>query len=272
MITTFNRVRDRMASSVLTIEEKSFFTADQLLQLKSSPLPKHIAIIMDGNRRWSSRKGCFGINGYFSGHTKGAEVVDEIVDASLELGIEQLTLYAFSTENWRRSPIEVNQLMLLLVEYLKKRRERMGEIGIAFETIGDLEPFPEEVTVEVEQTKQLTKEGEKLTLVLALNYGGRCEITRAAKSLAQAVSEKKLSLEDINEFLFEGFLDTASLPHSSPDLLIRTSGEFRVSNFLLWQLAYSEVYVTKTLWPDFTAGELYLAIRDFQGRKRRLGK
>jgi undecaprenyl diphosphate synthase len=260
-----------MISSPL-IEDKDFFTPDQLVELGRASLPQHIAVIMDGNRRWASREAPTALKDVFSGHWRGAEVVDTVVDSSLILGIKQLTLFAFSTENWKRSPFEIKQLMDVLLTFLKKRREKMKDSGICFTTIGDLTPFSDEVQREIALTKKVTEGGGNLTLVLALNYGGRGEICRASKAFAEDVLKGKINAQDLTESVFESYLDTSALTFSDPDLLIRTSGELRLSNFLLWQLAYTEVYVTETLWPDFSSHDLYLAIREFQKRERRLGK
>jgi undecaprenyl diphosphate synthase len=254
------------------IHEKEIFTKKQLQELSTAPLPRHIAVIMDGNRRWARQKAPLAIRDVFSGHWRGAEVVDHLVDSALHLGIQQLTLFAFSTENWRRSPFEIEQLMCVLSTFLKKKREKMSQCSVRFETIGDLSPFCEKIQYELKKTKELTSSGEALTLVLALNYGGRSEICRAAKQFASEVIEGQVQIDQLDEELFKQYLDTSNLPFSDPDLLIRTSGEMRISNFLLWQLAYTEVYVTETLWPDFSSEDLFLAIKEYQNRERRLGK
>jgi undecaprenyl diphosphate synthase len=259
-----------MLSSFL--HEKEIFTKQQLQELGKAPLPRHIAIIMDGNRRWARQKAPLAIKDVFSGHWRGAEVVDHLVDSALHLGIEQLTLFAFSTENWSRSPFEIEQLMCVLSTFLKDKRQKMSRCSVRFETIGDLSPFSKKIQNDLKETKELTSSGQALTLVLALNYGGRSEICRAAKQFAQEVMDGKVQLDQLDESLFKGYLDTSDLPFSDPDLLIRTSGEMRISNFLLWQLAYTEVYVTETLWPDFSSEDLFLAIKEYQSRERRLGK
>lgn len=222
-------------------------------------LPKHIAIIMDGNGRWAKTKGLPRIEG----HRKGVEAVEEIVTAVSELGISHLTLYAFSDENWHRPKEEVEALMQILEIFLKEKQEKMIQNGIRFGVIGDTNRLPERVKKIIADTIEITKYGEKTTLTLALSYGARNEMVRAANKLVKMGKE-------VTEENFSSCLDTVNTP--DPDLLIRTSGEFRLSNFLLWQLAYAELYFTKTMWPDFNRTELKRALDAFEKRERRFGK
>lgn len=222
-------------------------------------LPKHIAIIMDGNGRWAKTKGLPRIEG----HRKGVEAVEEIVTAVSELGVSHLTLYAFSDENWHRPKEEVEALMQILEIFLKEKQEKMIQNGIRFGVIGDTARLSDRVKKVIADTIEITKYGEKTTLTLALSYGARNEIVRAANKLVKMGKE-------VTEENFSACLDTINAP--DPDLLIRTSGEFRLSNFLLWQLAYAELYFTKTMWPDFNRAELKRALDAFEKRERRFGK
>ena len=228
-------------------------------------LPKHIAIIMDGNGRWAKMKSLNRI----SGHMKGVDAVREVVTACRELGIKVLTLYALSTENLRRPKDEVTALMELLKEYLLKEREEMIEKNIRLSAIGRLEDLPSDVQNILRETMQKTQGCNGMILNLALSYGGRAEILHAAKGIISDLWERKLRPDELTEQRFSQYLWTWGLP--DPDLLIRTSGEFRLSNFLLWQIAYTELYVTETLWPDFNREELLKAIADYQSRERRFG-
>ena len=227
--------------------------------------PRHVAIIMDGNGRWAKRKGFPKI----AGHRAGAKSVEETIKAAREAGIEILTLYTFSTENWKRPKKEVDSLMKLLETYLDKESERLAKKDIRIKAIGRIEGLPEGVRDKIKKIENRTKDNKGLLLNLALNYGGRPEITDAAKKIAEEVKAGKLSPEDISEEVFEKYLYTKDIP--DPDLLIRTSGEMRLSNFLLWQLSYSEIYVTDTLWPDFRKKDLEKAIIEYQKRERRYG-
>ncbi|MGC8872268.1 MAG: isoprenyl transferase [Caldimicrobium sp.] len=229
-------------------------------------LPRHVAIIMDGNGRWAKRKGLPRIYG----HKKGVEVAKSIIIKSRELNIPYLTLFAFSKENWQRPKTEVDTLLLLLKEYLQKELPLMIEKEIKLKIIGDTEDFPEELKKLIEQVEKKTENLKGMTLVLALSYSGRAEILRATKLLAEEVEKGKLSVKDINEELFRRFFYFPELP--DPDLLIRTSGELRISNFLLYQLAYTEFYFTETLWPDFTEEEYLKALFSYQKRERRFGR
>jgi undecaprenyl diphosphate synthase len=234
-------------------------------EIDKENLPHHIAIIMDGNGRWAKKKSLNRI----SGHIKGVDSVREIVTACRELGIKVLTLYAFSIENWRRPQEEVTALMGLLKEYLLKEREEMVKNNIRLCAIGRLEDLPHDVRDTLHGTINKTRHCDGMILNLALSYGGRAEIVHAAKGIVSDLQKGKMKLDEITEQRFSQYLWTWGLPE--PDLLIRTSGEFRISNFLLWQIAYTELYVTETLWPDFNREELLKAIADYQSRERRFG-
>jgi len=228
-------------------------------------LPKHVAIIMDGNGRWAEKHAFPRVRG----HRKGAESVRTIVTSSRKLGIEYLTLYAFSEENWKRPPHEVNALMKLLGSFLKRELKEMKENGIRLNVIGRTDKLPATTQGVLMDTIAQTSHGERMVLTLALSYGGRQEILDAVRSLAQKVKSGILDPGDITEDQFSGSLYTNGMP--DPDLLIRTSGEYRISNFLLWQISYSEIYITPTLWPDFGEPEFLKAISEYQKRDRRFG-
>jgi len=228
-------------------------------------IPGHIAIIMDGNGRWAQTKG----NVRIFGHKAGVESVRDITESCAQLGVKHLTLYAFSTENWNRPTIEVNGLMKILVSSLKREAKRLNENNIRFVTIGQIERLPEKCQRQISEVTELTKNNDRLQLCLALSYSGRWDITEAVRKLSEQVKSGEIGPEDISDELIGSHLSTAEVP--DPDLIIRTSGEFRISNFLLWQLAYSELYVTKTYWPDFRRAELYNAIKSYQERDRRYG-
>jgi undecaprenyl diphosphate synthase len=246
-------------------EEKEEDLPCKIARVALGPIPEHIAIIMDGNRRWAKDRGFPAIYGHF----RGADVITEILSFASKIGVKVLTLYSFSTENWTRPQKEIDQLMKLIVFYLRKKKRSMVEESIRLETIGDLSRLPEFVQEELEQTKKATVAGSKIRLVLALNYGGRDEIKRAVEKIANDLEAGKIVKQQISEELISGYLDTASL--GDPSLFIRTSGEQRLSNFLLWQMSYTEVYLTKVLWPDFQHKDLLDAILEFQKRERRLG-
>ncbi|MEK6680356.1 MAG: isoprenyl transferase [Nitrospirota bacterium] len=229
-------------------------------------LPRHVAFIMDGNGRWARDRYLPRI----AGHKQGIESVRDIIKLSIELGIKVLTFYAFSVENWRRPEDEVNALMSLLESYLQNELRGMMENGIRFYTIGRGNELPESVRKWIEKVTNETRDNKKLTLNMALSYGGRAEITDAAKAMAQDLKNNKVSIEEITEEFFARYLNTNGLP--DPDLMIRTSGEARISNFLLWQMAYTELHFTKTLWPDFRRHEMLLALIDYQRRERRFGR
>jgi len=234
-------------------------------EIDKEKLPRHIAIIMDGNGRWAKKKNLNRI----SGHIKGIDAVREIVTACRELGIKVLTLYAFSIENWRRPKDEVAALMGLLMEYLFKEREEMVQNNIRLSAIGRIEDLPLEVQNTLRETSKKTEQCDGMILNLALSYGGRSEILHAVQGILSDFQKGKIKPEEINLQRFSQYLWTRGIP--DPDLLIRTSGEFRISNFLLWQIAYTELYVTETLWPDFDRKELLKAIADYQSRERRFG-
>ena len=238
--------------------------ADQIR--RDGNVPRHVAIIMDGNGRWARRRGLPRING----HKAGRRAVREAVEGCVELKVEVLTLYTFSVENWSRPRAEVGALMHFLEQTLKDERQELRRNGVRLGAIGRLGDLPKRVQSTLAETIDFLKEGKGLLLNLAMSYGGRAEIVDAVKRvLAEAPGLPELS-RAIDEKRFEGYLYTAGLP--DPDLLIRTSGELRISNFLLWQLAYSEIWVTDTLWPDFRKKHLFQAVRDYQKRDRRFGK
>jgi undecaprenyl diphosphate synthase len=229
-------------------------------------LPKHIAIIMDGNGRWAKQKGM--IRAF--GHENGTKSVRQVVEASAELGILNLTLYAFSTENWNRPRLEVKTLMKLLISSLKKEIKTLQDNDIRLTAIGNLNMLPKKVHEELKEVINSTKNNSRMTLTLALSYGSREELTHAIKEITSKVKNNIISIENIDESIINKHLYTQNLP--DVDLLIRTSGEQRISNFLLWQIAYAELYFTEVLWPDFTKEDLYKAIIEYQKRERRFGK
>ena len=234
-------------------------------EIDKENLPHHIAIIMDGNGRWAKKK----FLNRISGHIKAVNAVRVVVTACRELGIKVLTLYAFSTENWRRPADEVNALMGLLKEYLQKECKEMVQNKIKLNAIGRIEDLPLDVQNTLQETMKKTEHCDGMTLNLALSYGGRSEILHAVHGILSDFQEGKVKQKDITIQRFSQYLWTHGIP--DPDLLIRTSGEFRISNFLLWQIAYTELYVTNTLWPDFNRKELLMAIADYQSRERRFG-
>ena len=231
-------------------------------EIDKTNLPKHIAITMDGNGRWAKTKGKLRV----FGHKNGIKAVRDTVEAAAEIGIEFLTLYAFSTENWSRPESEVNALMTLLVTAINKETKTLMDNNIRLNTIGDTESLPSKAKKELAEAIEKTKGNTRMTLVLALSYSGRWDILNAVNEITNmgVVNEK------ITEEQFQQYLSTKSVP--DPELLIRTSGEYRISNFLLWQIAYSELYFTDTLWPDFRRADLEKAILDYQSRERRFGK
>lgn len=241
--------------------EKSADASD----LCSEAVPQHVAIIMDGNRRWARQRGL----PLALGHLKGAEKLLEIVEEAAKLGIRVLTVFSFSTENWRRTPEEIHHLFQLMQDYLLLYRETMRQKGVRLKAIGDLSSLPESLQRALEQTIDYTDEGGQIDLVLAINYGARDEILRATRRVASLVKSGELRLEQIDERLFSQILDTGLYP--DPDLIIRTSGEFRLSNFLLWQAGYAEVVPMEVLWPDFSRVHLIEALRQYQHRARRHG-
>jgi undecaprenyl diphosphate synthase len=234
-------------------------------EIDKDKIPHHIAIIMDGNGRWAKKKSLNRI----SGHIKGVDAVREVVTACRELGIKVLTLYAFSMENWKRPKDEVKALMELLKTYLLKEAEEMVQNNIRLCAIGRLEDLPSDVQKTLRETMKKTNQCDGMILNLALSYGGRSEILYAVQGILSDLQNRKIKLKDLTPQRFSQYLWTRGIP--DPDLLIRTSGEFRISNFLLWQVAYTELYVTETLWPDFDRRELLKAIADYQSRERRFG-
>ena len=235
------------------------------LGLPPGRFPRHVAIIMDGNGRWAKRRGL----PRTVGHAEGAKVVRTIVTEAVRLGAEALTLYSFSIENWHRPPEEVAALMHLYAEYLARERKTVLDNNVQLRHLGRREGLPEAVLAELDTTVAASAANTGMWLNLALNYGGRAELIAAVRALARRAAAGELPAEDIDEQALSDVLDTAGLP--DPDLLIRTAGEMRISNFLLWQVSYAEFYVTETLWPDFDVGELHKALRDFAGRHRRFG-
>ncbi|KAB0672371.1 isoprenyl transferase [Oryzomonas sagensis] len=234
--------------------------------LEPDKLPTHLAIIMDGNGRWAQQRMLKRI----VGHQRGAETIKMVVEQASLLGIKYLTLFAFSSENWSRPAMEVKALMALLKKYIRQETARMMRKNIRYNVIGNRGDLPDDVNATLEDAIRETSGNTGMVLTLALSYGGRQEISMAANRLARDVAAGKIKPDDITMELFSGYLDTGGLP--DPDFLIRTSGEMRISNFLLWQLAYTELYFTETYWPDFTINEFHKALADFQSRERRFGK
>ena len=234
---------------------------------QSAPrLPRHVAIIMDGNGRWARARGL----PRFRGHTEGMQSVREIVETSVEIGFPNLTLYAFSQENWNRPAAEVNALMKLLQRYVAKERDELVRQGVEVKVFGDLARLSTGPRKAVNMIQDTTAGGQNLRLNLMISYGSRAEIIQAVRRIAQAVKEGRIEPAAIDEAMISAHLYTAGLP--DPDLLIRTSGEQRISNFMLWQLAYTELYITPTLWPDFRRADLLAAIHEYQKRERRFGR
>ncbi|GJL78721.1 MAG: isoprenyl transferase [Nitrospinaceae bacterium] len=234
-------------------------------EIDSTRLPRHIAIIMDGNGRWAKKN----FRPRVEGHREGVKAVDRIVTLCRRLKIEALTLYAFSDENWNRPPVEISALMKILDFYLKKELKRMQSENIRFNTIGRIDDLQEDIQKIVRNAEEITRENDGMVLTLALSYGGRQEILDAVKKIAEKVKAGYLSVEEIDSPAFASFLSSHPLP--DPDLLIRTSGELRISNFLLYQIAYTELHYTPVLWPDFSENDLLKALIDFQKRERRFG-
>lgn len=238
----------------------------KLSDIDTTRLPRHVAVIMDGNGRWAQKHG----KPRVFGHKNGVKSVREVTEAAAEIGIQYLTLYAFSTENWSRPAAEVNALMHLLVETVKKELATLNKNSIRLQAIGDLKKLPSKTYTALMEGIEQTKNNERMTLVLALNYSSRWELTTSMKAMAEKITAGTLSAEEITAEVIESHLSTVGIP--DPELLIRTSGEHRVSNFLLWQLAYTEFYFTETFWPDFRKADFIAAISDFQSRERRFGK
>ncbi|MCX6306710.1 MAG: isoprenyl transferase [Bacteroidetes bacterium] len=234
-------------------------------QIDKKKLPGHVAVIMDGNGRWAKKRGFIRT----IGHEKGVDAVRNTVEAAAELGIRYLTMYAFSTENWNRPKYEIDALMGILVNSLHKEMKTLMNNNVKLQAIGDLKSLPSKSYRELMKSIAETEKNTGLTLILALSYSSRWELVEAARSIARKVESKELTPDQIDLSTFTSFLATSAFP--DPELLIRTSGEYRISNFLLWQIAYAEFYFTNTLWPDFGKDDFYKAILDFQGRERRFG-
>lgn len=246
------------------LNEEDRILKDQLSSI--GKMPKHIAIIMDGNGRWATERQL----NRTKGHRQGIETVREIVKTSSQIGVQYLTLYAFSIENWKRPAVEVNVLMSLLEHYLNAELEELHKNNVRLTTIGKISSLPKSVQKLLHNAYEKTKNNTGLTLTLALSYSGRWDIMRAVQMIALDVRRGNISPEDLDESVFSDYLSTKDLP--DPDLLIRTSGEMRLSNFLLWEMAYSEIYITEKYWPEFKRADLYEAILNFVSRERRFGK
>ena len=241
-------------------------SSDDLSGLERARLPRHIAIIMDGNGRWAKRR----LLNRVKGHEKGADTVRTVVRTCREIGIQFLSLYAFSTENWQRPKAEVSALMTLLKKYIGSEKDELHRQNIRVNVLGELESLPADVRASLIDTVSLTRNNAAMAVNLAINYGGRAEIVKMVREIALQVQAGRLTPDDIDAGLVARHLYTAGMP--DPDLLIRTSGEMRISNFLLWQIAYSEIFVTPTLWPDFDREEFLTILQQFQTRERRFGK
>ncbi len=253
----------------LTSSEKvqsSDDAAQQEALRQRGEIPSHIAIIMDGNGRWAKQRG----HNRFFGHVEGVSSVRDIAEACAQVGVRYLTLYTFSTENWQRPAMEVSSLMKLLVHTIRRERQTLLKNNIRLSAIGDLDKLPTACRVELEETMRATEAGAKMTLTLALSYSGRWELTNAMREIARKVQRGELDPETICEETISNHLCTAGIP--DPELLVRTGGELRVSNYLLWQLAYTELYVTDRYWPEFRRPHLYEAILSYQDRDRRFGR
>jgi len=235
-------------------------------QIQVNRIPKHVAIIMDGNGRWAKKQGLMRI----FGHRRGVDAVRDAIEFAAEVGIQYVTMYAFSTENWNRPAIEVNALMQLLVDSIEKELPALMKNGIRLKTLGNIAELPGNCAAQLKKAEELTKDNAKTTLVLALSYSGRWDIIEAMKKIGNDIKEGKIQPNEVDDSVVSAALNTAQYP--DPDLLIRTSGEQRISNFLLWEIAYSEVYFTNVLWPDFTKNHFLDAILDYQSRERRFGK
>jgi len=239
---------------------------DLKAHIDKNNVPEHVAIIMDGNGRWAQQKGEMRT----FGHASGVDAVRQALTGATEIGVKYLTLYAFSTENWNRPKEEVDALMNLLVQTLVKEIAQLNDNGVRLKAIGDIENLPESCQDALKEAIKATSTNDRVELILALSYSSRWEIEAAVKRIATEVDDKKLQVNEINQELISSYLSTQAFP--DPELLIRTSGECRVSNFLLWQIAYSELHFTPVLWPDFTKEHLFQAVLDYQGRERRFGQ
>lgn len=259
----------KMSNRPLSLTDTTQTEEDKEQQKKlqsSGAIPAHVAIIMDGNGRWAQKKG----NIRLHGHREGVGSVRDITESCAQLGVDYLTLYAFSTENWKRPSYEINGLMKLLVQSLRDEANRLKENNIKLVTIGQTERLPGKCQRQLQEVMDMTKNNTRMQLCLALSYSGRWDITEAVKKISSEVKKGHINADEIDDELIGSYLSTASIP--DPDLVIRTSGEFRISNFLLWQLAYSELFITETYWPDFRRDKLYKAIHSYQKRDRRFGK
>ena len=229
-------------------------------------IPAHIAVIMDGNGRWAARRG----EARYLGHKKGVDAVMEIVEEASNIGVRYLTLYTFSAENWKRPEEEIKALMAILIATFNAELERLKSNNIRLLVIGNIDSLPDDVQQTLHRAIESTSRNTGLSLVLAVSYGGKQDIVCAVRKICSDIQKKKIKLPDISQELFRNYLSTANIPE--PELLIRTGGEYRISNFLLWELAYTEFYFTRTLWPDFDKEEFQKAILDYQSRKKRFGK
>ncbi|MBI35392.1 MAG: isoprenyl transferase [Flavobacteriales bacterium] len=238
----------------------------EINEVNNKNIPKHVAIIMDGNGRWAKQKGKLRV----FGHKNGVKAVQSTIEGAAKVGINYITLYAFSTENWNRPQFEVNALMELLVDTIQKEIATLNKNKIRLQAIGDLNTLPKKAREKLQNAIDKTAQNEHMTLILALSYSSKWEIINAVKEISNQVASGNISSEEINEKLIDNSLSTVGIPH--PELMIRTSGEHRISNFLLWQLAYAELYFTPKLWPDFREQDLYDALLSFQKRERRFGK
>jgi undecaprenyl diphosphate synthase len=236
------------------------------LDIDKNSVPNHVAVIMDGNGRWAKQKG----KNRLFGHRNGVKAVRETIEAAAEIGVKHVTLYAFSTENWTRPADEINGLMELLVFTINKEIKTLMENDISLHAIGDLKSLPSACYRELMKAIDKTSSNKRMKLILALSYSSKWEIVQAVREIAKDVESKKITASSIDQTLFDSYLTTA--PYPDPELLIRTSGEHRISNFLLWQIAYAELYFTEKLWPDFRKEDFYEAIADYQKRERRFGK
>ena len=242
-----------------------FFSKKKQNEIDMSRLPEHIGVIMDGNGRWAKKRGL----PRSAGHSAGADALKKIVTEANKLGIKYITVYAFSTENWKRPKEEVDYLMSLLLDYLRNAEKNLAGEDVVIRAIGSRKELSQEIRDQIVKTEEFTKNNKGIVMNIALNYGGREEITNAAKNICKEVQEGKINIEDINDKMFSEYLYTENQP--DVDLLIRTSGEQRLSNFMLWQVSYAEMWFTHKLWPDFKPADLHRAIIDFQNRGRRFG-
>jgi undecaprenyl diphosphate synthase len=251
---------------LLSLRKTFFLILDLKPKIDKTNIPQHVAIIMDGNGRWAKQQG----EDRIFGHHEGVNSVREIVEACGELGVKYLTLYAFSTENWNRPKDEVDALMELLVSTISLETPNLNKKGVKLHAIGDITSLPQSCQLELQESINITSNNNTVNLILALSYSSKWEIVNAVKQIATKIEEGSIKVKDINSRLIEKYLNTANFP--DPELMIRTSGEHRISNFLLWQLAYAEFYFTDTLWPDFRKNDFYKAILSYQNRERRFGK